>query len=891
MVDVYSGASASLLDTLDCGVMILEPGTGRMLDASAQTARLFGMSMEEINRLGFGLLERDASPEQLAGLRNGLKAAAKGQPQALDMKVHDGLGREFWLELNLKLLSPGEGPVVVASLRDISRRKRALAQQERLHKALTKRVHELECLYSLFTVFAESGASHEEIFTKSLASIAGGWQYPDFACVSLRVDDKIFKTPNYRPSPWRQAAPIVVNKEKVGELEVAYLRQMPPADEGPFLVEERELIDAVAGRLARIIERRRTQEELRRERDFAKNLVETAQLIVLVLDCERRIIHFNPFLEKISGYRLHEVIGLDWFDTFRPAEHRDGGKTLFREVMATAQAASYLGHMLDRQGRLHLVEWSVRPLRDTQGEMTGLLCTGQDVTERQKMEEDLRRLAAAVEQAAESIIVTDATGVIQYVNTAFENLTGYSRREAMGQRPALLKSGVQGDDFYKAMWAKLLSGRVFKGTLVNRKKNGDLYDVECVISPIRDGQGRIVNFLSHQRDITQEKRLREHLRQSQKMEAIGTLAGGIAHDFNNILGAIIGYLELGRLQLDHAENARGYLDQALKASGRAKDLVRQILTFSRRTEQQMIPVDLNLIAKESLKLLRATLPSTIEMHLQTLPNPASTLADPTHMHQVIMNLCTNAAHAMCEGGGKLEIALRDLEVGNDEAPHFPDVSPGSYLRLSVSDNGRGMSAEVREHIFEPFFTTKAPGEGTGLGLAVVHGIVKACRGAINVYSEIGKGTAVHIMLPRLPHSQAVMAEHAGEAPSGQGRLLLVDDEESLVDILGRMLEGLGYQVAAFRDSLKALEAFDADPSAFDLVISDLTMPGLTGLDLIRRMKAMRPDLPFLLCTGFSESITQEAANLLGVREVILKPVLRKQMAEAIQRALLSVRGG
>jgi PAS domain S-box-containing protein len=880
-----------VLGAMDCGVMILDPSSGLVLGATDRAADVFALPLAEVRRRGLQLLEQGASPEDVAALRAGLVNSAKGVTTCLEMQPRDGRGRALFLEVTLGQHVREGSPCVVLTLRDISRRKKALAEQERLHKSLSKRVHELECLYNLFSVFeSNKDSSLDEIFSDSVERLVNGWQYADVAYVRLRVGDQVFHTANYRPSPWRHSAAIVVDDEEMGELEVGYLEQRPQADEGPFLVEERELLDAVAGRLARIIERRKTQEELRRERDFAKNLVETAQVIVLVLDRDRRIMHFNPFLEKLSGYRLEEVQGLDWFDTFRPAELRDGGKRLFQQVMVSDQIASYLGPMLDREGDLHQVEWTVRPLRDHRGEINGLLCTGHDVTERLKVEQERNRLAAAVEQAAECVIITDPQGGIQYVNSAFENLTGYKRGEAVGQDLGLLKSGGQSEGYYKAMWARLKSGRIFKGSLVNRKKSGEHYEVECIISPIRDAEGQITHYLAHQRDITQDKRLREHLRQSQKMEAIGTLAGGIAHDFNNILGAIMGYAELSRLNLERPDHARSYMELALKASQRAKELVRQILTFSRQTEQERVPVDLNLILKESLKLLRATLPSTIDMRVTTLPEPATTLADPTQIHQVIMNLCTNAAHAMREHGGRLEVSLTEAVVAEEEAPLHPDLMPGPYLALTVSDTGHGMTAEVRERIFEPFFTTKAPGEGTGLGLAVVHGLVKGCKGDITVYSEAGQGTSVRVLLPHLRRGEARAAEAAKEPPKGKGRLLLVDDEEALVDILGRVLEGLGYTVTPFTNSTAALETFLNAPHEFDLVLSDLTMPNLTGLDLARKMKELRPDLPFLLCTGFSESVTQERAKQLGIQEVILKPILRVPLAEAIDRALREVVG-
>jgi PAS domain S-box-containing protein len=377
-------------------------------------------------------------------------------------------------------------------------------------------------------------------------------------------------------------------------------------------------------------------------------------------------------------------------------------------------------------------------------------------------------------------------------------------------------------------------------------------------------------------------KLEAQLRQAHKMEAIGTLAGGIAHDFNNILGIIMGYAELALLKISGDDPLTENLQQVIRASHRAKDLVKQILTFSRQSEYTPQPLQPALIIKEVLKMLRASLPSAIEIR-SNLTSNSLVEADPTQIHQVIMNLCTNAGHAMRENGGILEVSLRDVEFR--DSSHHPDLFPGSYVQLSISDTGHGMTPEVRERIFEPFFTTKGIGEGTGLGLSVVHGIIKSYQGAITVYSEPGQGTTFNIYLPRLedrisPETQAVIF-----FPGGKERILFVDDEEALAELGRQALEHLGYAVVSRCSSVEALKAFAAQPEHFDLVITDQTMPQMTGTKLAQELLRLRPDLPIILCTGFSESISAERAKEIGIKDYIMKPLVISELAKTIRRVL------
>jgi signal transduction histidine kinase/CheY-like chemotaxis protein len=383
----------------------------------------------------------------------------------------------------------------------------------------------------------------------------------------------------------------------------------------------------------------------------------------------------------------------------------------------------------------------------------------------------------------------------------------------------------------------------------------------------------------------EKQQLETQLRQTQKMEAIGTLAGGIAHDFNNILGVISGYSELASMDAQEGSRSQKCLKEIFTAGQRAKALVQQILTFSRQGANEPKPLQIGFAVKEVMKMLRATLPATIEVKYAIPEKLPAVVADPTQIHQVVMNLCTNASHAMRETGGLLEVTLEEVMVDDAMAALVPDLSPGRYQLLKVRDTGHGISPEVTERIFDPFFSTKEPGEGTGLGLSVVHGIVTKHGGSIDIVSKIGEGTTFEVYFPSLGEAEERQVDDAGPLPTGSERILLVDDEAAMVEMGRKMLESLGYRVAFQTNSVEALSEFKAQPDAFDLVMTDMTMPRMTGADLSREILKIRPGIPIILCTGYSERIQEDSAKAMGIREFVLKPVVLRDIAHVIRRAL------
>jgi PAS domain S-box-containing protein len=494
---------------------------------------------------------------------------------------------------------------------------------------------------------------------------------------------------------------------------------------------------------------------------------------------------------------------------------------------------------------------------------------------------------------------------VVFWNRAVETFTGIARERALGNTlseslsevypgklPPILADlilNLPDEEILRRYGHKIRRagcGEAFEATtpLWPRGEKGVL---ETLATRIRDHQGTVVGALQCGQDVTDKVHLRNRLQHSQKMEALGTLAGGVAHDFNNILTAILGFAQLARDQVAGGTPYRRYLDQVLSAGSRAADLVRQILTFSRWTEQERKPVEVPPIIKEALKLLRSSLPTTIEIRQEIAiePQEGMVLADPTQIHQVMMNLCTNAAHAMRTRGGVLGVSLSRIGVTAPLVARYPDLKPGPHLQLTVSDTGYGMDAALMERIFDPYFTTKGLGEGTGLGLAVVQGIVKSCGGLITVYSEPGQGTTFNIFLPEIRCDATLEAEAPVEPATGSERILFVDDEKTLVDLGKEMLESLGYDVVAKTSSIEALATFRNQPPAFDLVITDMTMPGLTGSELAQELLAIRSDLPIILCTGFSGLINGPQCKAMGIREFVMKPYVSTNLAKTIRKAL------
>jgi len=508
-------------------------------------------------------------------------------------------------------------------------------------------------------------------------------------------------------------------------------------------------------------------------------------------------------------------------------------------------------------------------------------------------QEELGRVITGA--ANEAIFTVDRQGLITFCNPAAGKMFEYDCQDMLGKSLHQLLLPVRYHTDYLKGFAAFVNngegralGQVIEADLL--KKSGQEFPVEVSVSPLRFGYDwqalAILRDITERRETVREKlEMASRLRQTHKMEAIGTLAGGIAHDFNNILSAIIGYGEMVLEALPEGPE-RERQEQVVRAGLRAKGLVRQILTFSRVGPQESAPLLLQYVVKEALKLLRASIPTTIEIITEIDAGCGPVMADPVQIHQVVMNLCTNAYHAMRETGGVMKVSLLNVKLDEVEAAARANLTPGWYALLVVRDTGHGMEQRVRERIFEPYFTTKEQGDGTGLGLAVVHGIVLGMGGDIMVESVPGQGATFMVYLPQIEagvresQSDTVECVHRGSE-----RVLVVDDDKIIELMVSSMLCHLGYQVTSFGDSREALTAFQAAPDRFDLLLTDMTMPGMTGAELAVEVMRIRPELPVILSTGFSELIDKDAAKALGIREFMLKPVEKADLAGVVRQVL------
>lgn len=564
-------------------------------------------------------------------------------------------------------------------------------------------------------------------------------------------------------------------------------------------------------------------------------------------------------------------------------------------------------------GRLETFDFRSNPLRgslryftavfdlvtDAEGIPTGYTGTILDISERKAAEAELREGEERLRQIAGTLrdaiwLVDSQTQRVLYVNQSFERICGRTCAEFY-ENPDAFNEIIHPDDKDRVLRAYFNGASV--GTLEERHRivrpDGEVRWVHGRTVPVRNAAGETYRIASILEDVTRrveaerlQRSLEEQLRQAQKMEAIGTLAGGIAHDFNNVLAGILGSVELARMEIPNDHPAQQFLQPIFIASNRARELVQQILTFSRRQDSEKAVMKLQGVVTECVKLLRSTIPAMVRITYNVDRNCGPVMADPIQVHQVIMNICTNAWHALPPQDGHIDVKLAEVAIGVAAADRHPDLRAGTYAHLAITDNGCGMEAATLQRIFEPFFTTKPSGKGTGLGLSVVHGIIKAHQGAILVQSEPGKGSTFNIYLPVQTEMASEIPTAPRELAQGRGeRILFVDDEQNLAAVTEKVLTRIGYTVTRFSKSDEALECFRCRPDDFDLVITDLAMPGMSGTDLAAALMQLRANIPILLISGFVDPVVQETAHFIGIREVLHKPLSIEALSEAVGRVL------
>jgi PAS domain S-box-containing protein len=607
----------------------------------------------------------------------------------------------------------------------------------------------------------------------------------------------------------------------------------------------------------------------------------SASECISITDIAGRLVYVNNAFLQTYGYREHELIG-QYIDVVRSgrssAEVVDG-------ILPATIAGGWSGELSNRtkEGREFPVFLTTSAVYDEDGQRIALVGIARDITERKRVEETYLRLVTAIEQAAETIVITDPAGAILYANPAFEKTSGFTCAEALGRNPRILKSGKQGADFYRNMWVMLAAGQVWSGHFINKRKDGTLYQEEATISPVRDATGKIINYVAVKRDVTRELALEEQYRQAQKMESIGRLAGGIAHDFNNLLTVINGYSKMILAELRTDNPLRDQLEEIEKAGECAAGLTRQLLAFSRKQILQPCVLDLNGLVRDMQGMLERLMGEDVEVRYAFHPEDVTVHADRHQLEQVIMNLAVNARDAMPDGG---QLLIETALVDESRVSSSPEARPGRYAMLAVSDTGTGMDEATERRIFEPFFTTKPIGQGTGLGLAMVQGIVAQSGGYINVYSEPGQGTAFKIYLPALAGAK-VPAEQAAVISALQGweTILVVEDQVEVRNFAVAALQEYGYRVMQAPGAVEVQRICELEGERIHLVLTDVVMPHMSGRELTARLVAMRPEIKVLYMSGYTDNVVVHRGVLEEGANFIQKPFSAEELARKVREAL------
>ncbi len=641
-----------------------------------------------------------------------------------------------------------------------------------------------------------------------------------------------------------------------------------------------------------VVKRRKAEDALIDSEKRYRRLFESAKDGILILDAETGLlVDVNPFLTALLGYSHEELCGKYIWEI-----------GAFRNVAAARDA-------FDELKKKEYIRYEDLPLETADGSIVEvefvsnvylvdhtrvIQCNIRDITDRIRADAERERLITAIDQVGEMVIITGADGTIEYVNPAFERVTGYTRHEATGQNPRLLKSGQQDELFYRNLWKTITDGSTFRGRMINKRKDGIFFTEEATISPVRDASGRIIHFVAVKRDITEELRLAVQLQQVQKMESIGRLAGGVAHDFNNMLGAILGYTEMAIDKTSPADaELRADLEEVLKAAHRSAEITRQLLAFARK--QTIIPkvLDLNETVEGMLKMLRRLIGEDIDLLWKPKDKLWRVKMDAAQIDQILANLCVNARDAIT-GVGKLTIETDNVTFDAAYCANHNGVIPGAFVMLAVSDDGCGMDKEIIQNVFEPFFTTKSADKGTGLGLATVFGIVNQNNGFIGVYSEPGQGTTFKIYLRRhlgeaLEKSTGTTAKrHSGHNET----VLLVEDEPAIMNMAGMMLEKLGYKVISTGSPGKALQLAERHTAGISLIITDVIMPEMNGRELAEQVQAIHPQIKTLFMSGYTADVIAHRGVLSEEANFLQKPFSTDSLAikvrEVLDRSLKTV---
>ncbi|NOY59148.1 MAG: PAS domain S-box protein [Calditrichaeota bacterium] len=620
-----------------------------------------------------------------------------------------------------------------------------------------------------------------------------------------------------------------------------------------------------------------------------EHIFELAQKGTWIFDHDFNTSVLSAILAEMLGYTTREMTGKNLRE-FLPRNDIQNIKPVLI-ALKRGDAVEHDFDLLHKSDSRIYVKMKLSPIADADGTFLGAHAKVINMTDKKKIEKALirseARFRSVVQSAVDAIISTDSDGRVIFWNQAAQKMFGYCSDEMIGESVTKLMPGEYIEK-HKAGIERLQKGGesgILDRTveLKGLSKDGKKFSIDLSLASWETDEGTFYTAIV--RDISKRKKLESQVQQAQKMQAIGTLAGGIAHDFNNIIGAIMGYAELAVDDTEEGSVLHENLENIVTASMRAKELVKQILTFSRLDKLEENPICVSSIVKETLKLLRASLPKTIDIATDIDADSSFVLADPVQIQQIMLNLCSNAAYAMRQKGGRLHVKVTAIELNEKSAARTGGLSSGQYVQIAVNDSGDGIDKAIIDRIFDPFFTTKRVGEGTGMGLSVIHGIIERLHGKITVDSKIGQGTTFRVFLPRLERKEIRKQEAKSMLVGGKESILYIDDEEDLVRIAVERFSELGYHITGKTNSVEAMDLFQKDPDAFDLIITDQTMPGLSGKELSERVLEMRPQMPIILCSGYSETITRQEAMKVGIREFVLKPISIFEMPKIVRHIL------
>ena len=860
---------------------------GNFLYGNCKAEDIIGYKREELigrNFLDFNMIAEGSLSKAAELLKANIEGRSTG-PDEIEMVSKDG--SNILVEITTNLIHRGCKTDVLAFVRNITERKNA---EESLQESLA-RLNRAEKT-------AKMGNWKLMLNTKEFIGSAGAKTIYGVEKDTISFDDARKCTLPEYIDVLNKGLNDLITKDIPYSLDIKICR---PTDgkimDIHSIAEYDKENNIVYGVIQDITEQKQAAEELRESEERYRAISESSYSAICIVDEQGKITWGNDKMQELGGYSQEQMYGAESFAGFIAPESLEFVISNFQKVIAgEPYEHHYTFNFIRADEEKRLCQKHMMDFKDKRGKRN-LIISMVDITDSRRAEDALvnaeEKFRLITENMVDCVALVDASGAYQYVTPSYRETLGYDQKEMLG----ITGFSITHPDDLERITRLYLEGieKGWRETIYEtrlRHKDGHYVPLEIRTHSLNDTQGKITGGVIAARDITDRKQAQDEkakfenqLLQSQKMEAIGTLAGGIAHDFNNILAVIIGYAELAR-DKNQKETKDKYLQEILMGAERARNLVKQILSFSRQGEHtEKKPLDINILLQEAIKFLRASIPATVEIKQSITKESCNIMADPTQMHQIIMNLCTNAAHAMKRIGGIIKIELTALELSEGDIPQYPELQPGHYVKLTVSDTGHGIDSDNIQKIFDPFFTTKSVNEGTGLGLSVVYGIVKSHGGAINVYSEPEQGATFNVYLPRIMQTKIMKGDINKPVIGGTERILFVDDEPLLVDIGIHALSSLGYDVTGIVSSVEALDMVNAEPQRFDLVITDMTLPKMNGIVLSRKILKIRPDIPIILCSGVRESGTEEQAKSFGIRAYIMKPLTKRELARVIREVL------